>query len=433
MNSILTFIRKKAKSLSNNNIAKSVLIISSGAMMTQALSFLFSPIITRIYPPEEYGVMSLFASTISILSVITSLKYEVALPIEKDEKKAKSLFVSCLIILSIFTLTLFLVIQIFGYNLFSLFQAERLFDYKFLLIVGVFFYGFREILMNWYYRKKDFKFISSSRVSQNLLGNSSKVLLGLLNFGVPGLLIGQVIKETFSVFPFFRKILKSENMFDDFSIKKSYQVIKEYKNYPFYQTPSSFLNVVKNQLPVFSLAFYGSSVVGLYGLANTVVKIPMTLLGNSVRNVFFAEAASIGKENPVGLKKLSNQIFNKLIIIGIFPLILLILFGPFLFTLIFGSNWTQAGQFSRLLALSVYANFVFSPASRVYQILDRQRVKLLIDIFGLLIVLGSFWIARILSPSPNLAILFYSISIFIYYLVIFIISKILVNVEIDRQ
>lgn len=433
MEEVATVIRRKINQLFKSNIAKNIFIVSSGSLITQGISFIFSPIITRIFPPDEYGIMSLFASIVALFSVVSSFKYEMALPIEKDEKKAKNLLILCFILLIIFTGIFWLVVFVDNGALFSLLNAEELLNYRLILVFGIFLYGLREIYMQWYYRKKDFTFMSRVRVGQSLIGNVSKVSFGLLGFGPTGLLIGQIIKESLSTIPFSWRVFKRESIFNNLSTKDIKWNIKRYRDYPMYQTPSSFLSILKNQLPVFSLSFYGSAAVGLYGLANTIVKIPMTLLGNSVRNVFYAEAASIGKENPQKLKKLSNSIFNKLVIIGLFPLFILLLLGPTLFGLVFGEEWIQAGHFSRFLAFSVYADFIFSPVSRVYEVLERQKEKLFIDIFGLIIVLVSFLVARMISSNPNIAIFLYSIAIFGYYLIIFLVSRIMINEEIKSQ
>lgn len=433
MELFIKFIKEKTDSIFKSSFAKGVLIISGGSIMTQAISFIFSPLITRIFPPEDYGIMALFASIVAILSVISSLKYEMAIPIVKEERNAVNLFAVCLIILTIFTTGLLIILMFTDDVLLNLLNAQELNDYKPLLILGIFLYGLREIYMQWFYRRKDFSYISKSSVSQSVIGNISKVVFGILGFGPIGLISGQIIKESFSIIPFSYKFFKEEKISGKVSMKELKWNVKRYKNYPIYQTPSSFLSILKNQLPVFSLAFYGSSAVGLYGLANTVVKIPMTLLGHSVRNVFFAEAASIGKEQPEKLKNLSNSIFKKLVVIGLLPLVVLLLFGPTLFELVFGSEWIQSGHFSRFLAFSMFADFIFSPASRVYEILERQKQKLFIDIFGLVIVLLSFLIAISISPDPNVAILLYSISMFLYYSIIFIVSRILINIKIKNN
>lgn len=431
METIIQFIKKKAMPLLGSDFAKGVFIISTGSVMTQAISFIFSPLVTRIFPPEEYGIMSIFASIVAILSIVSSLKYEMAIPIVEEDKNAINLLALCVIGITIFSSCLLIFFLLTGNTLLNLLNAQELHDFKLLLVIGIFLFSIREVYMQWYYRKKDFAFISKNSVIQSLIGNISKVIFGLLGLGTLGLIIGQIIKESFSVIPFSIKFFKREKKNKIISFDEMKWNLMRYKDYPIYQTPSAFLSVLKNQLPVFSLAFYGSSVVGLYGLANTVVKIPMTLLGHSIRNVFFAEAARIGKRNPLKLKQLSNNIFKKLVFLGLIPLVILSLFGPIIFELVFGSEWIQAGSFSRYLAISVYGDFIFSPISRVFEVLEQQKYKLIIDIFGFVLVLASFYVSRIVSPDPNFAIFLYSLSVFIHYFIMFVVSRVLLNKEIN--
>lgn len=433
MDNIKRKVTSSIQNILNSDIAKGIITISSGAIMAQGLSFIFSPIITRIYPPEQYGVMTVLASVLAILS-ISSLRYEMAIPVERDDQKATNLLSLSVIILFVFSSVLLLLIFSFDNRLLNFINAEELIDYKYFIVLGIFFVGLKNILWQWLYREKKYNKITTAKVTENMVGNISKIGTGLLGYQVPGLLLSQIIKESFSIFPLSYRLLKSKSIK---LIQINFDTMKEmsikYIAYPMYETPGSFLGILKNQMPVFALSFYSSEVVGLYGLANTVVKIPMTLLGHSVRNVFYAEASSIGKDNPQKLKRLANKLFSRLRVIGLIPLFALILFGPFLFSKVFGLEWAESGVYSRYLAIAVYGDFIFSPVSRVYEVLDRVREKMFINIFGLLIVFVSFIFSRFISPNPNIAILLYSIAMFIYYTILYLYSKKYLNIQIERK
>ena len=121
-----------------------------------------------------------------------------------------------------------------------------------------------------------------------------------------------------------------------------------------------------------------------------------------------------------------------MIVIGLVPSIILIIWGPPLFSLFFGSNWYGSGIYARFLTIAIYADFIFSPVSRVYEVLERQREKMLIDLFGLILVLTAFLIARYLSESPDLAILMYSVSMCLIYILQFILARLFLNKEINE-
>ncbi|MGI6537802.1 MAG: oligosaccharide flippase family protein [Caldicoprobacterales bacterium] len=424
---------KKKAQLLKNKIARNILVITGGAAIAQVLNMFFSPIITRLYSPEEYGVMAVLTSLLMVLS-FQSLRYEMAIPIAEDDDKAVNVAGLCLFILCIFSFILTLSLAVKGDVILKLLDADELIKYKYFVSLGVFMVGLYNIQIQWMYRRKNFNLISKTRVGQNLIGNLTKIGAGYLGFGAWGLLLGKIMSESISVISFTKYFVKNElALVKKIKRKDLTWSLKRYKNFPMYQTPSTFLATLKNQLPVFSLTMYGNEVVGLYGLANTVVKLPMTLVGHSVRNVFFAEAASIGKSKPKELKKLSDKLLKKMIVLGLIPLIVLIALGPFLFSLVFGSEWLESGVLARYLAVAIYADFVFSPVSRVYEVLERQKEKMFLDLGGLALVFLSFLTARLLSAEPRFAIILYSLSMTLYYLTTYILSNKYLKDEIRKQ
>ena len=304
---LIKIIKKKFIS---NKFTRNIMIITSGAVAIQALNMIFSPIITRIYPPEEYGVMAVLSSILMILS-FPSFRYELAIPIEKDDNKAINVMALSFISLIIFNFILIVILIMKGEAILSFFRASELSSYAYFIPIGVFVIGFQKILEQWLYRTKDFNLISKAGVWQSLSGNLAKLGTGFSGLGVNGLLFGQVIQQSASIIPLSKNIWnKDKRLIKKINLDDVIWGMKRYKNFPIYQTPSRFLSTFKNQLPVFSLSLYGSQVVGLYGLANSIARLPMTLIGYSVTNVFYAEAASIGRNNPIRLKLLSENIFK---------------------------------------------------------------------------------------------------------------------------
>lgn len=431
MSVLISMIKKEKNKIANSEFTKSILYIVGGTATAQILNILFSPIITRLYLPEQYGILAIFTSIIIVLSSST-LKYEMAIPIPEEDKDAINLIALSFFILLIFTLSLTVVLFIWGDMFLSFFDANSLGQYKYFISLGIFFVGAYEILIKWNYRRKDFKLISKTKVAQNFLGNTFKVVFGYLGFGVIGLLLGKIIRESMSILILIKQMLKKE--------KKNLKLISyrgmlfnfiKYKDFAIYQTPGTFISRFRNQLPIFNIALYGSSAVGLFGLANTIVKLPMNVIGHSVRNVFFAEAASIGKKNPAKLKKLSNKIIIKLVLVGFIPTIILILIGPWLFSLIFGKDWYIAGIYARILSISIYSDFVFSPVSRVFEVIERQKEKMMLDLLGLCIVFLAFAMAKYLSNSAYLAIGLYSVVMSIFHFATFLLARFYVDKEIS--
>ena len=53
---------------------------------------------------------------------------------------------------------------------------------------------------------------------------------------------------------------------------------------------------------------------------------------------------------------------GRLLIVGALPTAVLLLAGPWLFGLVFGPTWTEAGDYARILAVAYLAQFVVNPS-----------------------------------------------------------------------
>ncbi|GAB2319826.1 lipopolysaccharide biosynthesis protein [Alkalibacterium sp. s-m-22] len=426
---ILNDIKRKFES---RKFLKSILLISGGTTLAQGLNILFSPIITRIYLPEEYGLMSILTSVLMILS-FPSLMYEMAIPIPKKDEEAINVTMLSFNILIIFVILLTITLYLSGSWILDFFNARKLAPYKYYISVGVFMIGLYNILIHWMYRRKNFLLISKTQLGQSITGNITKIGLGYLGLGVSGLLIGAIVKQSAGIISLAKDLITKERyLFTNINLNNMFWSMKKYRNFPIYQTPTMIFLRIKNNLPILSLTFYGAQTVGWYSFANTIVKLPMMLVGHSVTKAFYAEAASIGKENPRKLLSLSNKLFKTMAILGLLPLLILAIWGPHIVSVIFGQNWYDSGVFIRILTISIYADFIFSPASRVYEVIERQKGKMIIDFVALILIIIVFVITRYLNTSSYIAIFLYSISMAMTHLVTFTYANRFLKKEVDK-
>lgn len=422
------------KRIFSSKFAKSVILISGGTAIAQVLNAVFSPVITRIYTPEQYGVLTVYLSLLGIMSIAGSLRYEYAIPISDDDAKASNIIMLCIGIL--FTVTLFVVLVILNYGdyILKLLDAEILSRYILLLPVGIFFMGTYNIFHQWAFRQQNFKQISRTKINQSISQNIVAVGLGVLGLGPVGLIVSRIIGQSAGIttlgLDFFKKI---PQYYREIKIRDVHWALKRYKQFPLYSAPGQILNTAGIQLPVlFITSIFGAEVIGFYGLANSIVNMPMSLIGRSVADVFYSEAAKIGRTDPRKLKKISNSLLKKLILLGMIPFLVLVFFGPLLFKIVFGPTWVQAGIFAQIIAILVYVRFVFTPISNIFMVFERQKDALFLDALRVLLVLVTFGIAKYFGLSVHMTILIYSISMSIIYFVTFLTARKIIEFEIKK-
>ena len=78
--------------------ARNVLTLMSGTAIAQGLTLGFAPVLTRIYKPEDFGVLGLYISIVGILSVIICWRYELAIVLPRENKDAINILIMSVII-----------------------------------------------------------------------------------------------------------------------------------------------------------------------------------------------------------------------------------------------------------------------------------------------------------------------------------------------
>ncbi|XDZ69491.1 hypothetical protein AB8878_06195 [Alphaproteobacteria bacterium LSUCC0226] len=70
--------------LLKNTFVRGVSVLVGGTGNVQILSVLAAPIFTRLYTPEVFGVLAVYASLLALIGVISSLRCELAIPLPVD-------------------------------------------------------------------------------------------------------------------------------------------------------------------------------------------------------------------------------------------------------------------------------------------------------------------------------------------------------------
>lgn len=421
--------------LLNNKFSKNVLKIASGTVFAQILNILLSPVIMRIYSPESYGYLTVFTAIMSVLGLVSALAFETAIPVARNEEKAVDVFVVSVITLLLFLIVIFNVLS-FASNLFlGLFGAEILHPYRYWIVAGLFFTGLFSIFNFWAYRKKDFNNITLSKYSQSLGGNLAKIGFGLFSSSSIGLILGRLVGQFCGIILLIIPILKS-----NLNIKKSFNrynissTIVRYKKFPLFSTPTLILISMSSQIPIIFISkFFGSDYVGFYGLAISITFLPVTFIGKSIQDVFYSEAASVAYSDPVKVKKLSNSLLKKLILLGLLPMAVLFLFGPQLFSIVYGNEWLTAGIFSRLLTLYVFSYLVFHPVSVVFSIYEKQNRSFYLNIIKICTIIGIFYIGFNSGLGINIVLIIFSIAMSILEVVKYVMAQVIINDAIKRH
>ncbi|MBQ2542370.1 MAG: oligosaccharide flippase family protein, partial [Bacteroidales bacterium] len=79
------------RKLLNNRILKNVTLLVSGTAIAQIILMLFQLVLRRLYSPEVFGAFSVYMSIVGILVILSTMRYELAVVLPKEDRKASGL------------------------------------------------------------------------------------------------------------------------------------------------------------------------------------------------------------------------------------------------------------------------------------------------------------------------------------------------------
>ncbi|WP_157980763.1 lipopolysaccharide biosynthesis protein [Aliidiomarina taiwanensis] len=406
--------------LRSNEFSRNLTLVLSGNVTAKAIGILSAPIITRIYSPEDYGVFALFMGIVSIIGALSTLRYATAIPLIKNENALEAMLKLCFLMIAIVSAIACFVLLYYSDLFVVTFNAENIRSYLWFFPLAFFATGCYQTLSSWAIREKKFKIITQTTVTQSLSSSLSKILLGLLHLKPSGLLIGVIIQEAAGTFRLLKSMLRKYPLFFkrfNWGLVKSVAV--RYKNFPLIQSWSQLLLALGAQLPVLLIGYlYDLKVAGAFGLAQSMISLPMNLIGQAVAQVYYAEIANMGKENPLEIYRLSAEVIKKMFIIGLFPVLFLLLFGPLTFKFVFGTEWKDAGVYSQILSLLILARFISTPVMSCLNVLEKQMLQLWINLFRVIFIVIVFCFASVLNFDVIEALFIYTITLSIYFLIV---------------
>lgn len=363
--------------LPRSSFVRGVIVLGGGATAGQLILMAAAPLLTRLYSAEEFGIVAVFASMLSILSVVSSLRYELAIPIAKDdEEAAHGVILALLVALAMSLLTLLGVIG-FREQIAAAFKIPAIAGYLWLLPLGLLLLSIYQVFYYWAIRIKRFSAIARTKLMQSV--SSVVVQVGGASLGAVALLLGQVTGQAAGMSSLGILALRDRwHLFREVRLRQVLWVAQRYRQFPYFSTWGGLLNTIGMQLPPLLFAvLFSPAAAGIYALAHRVLSLPMSLVGQAIGNVFLSRAAEARREGNLAL--LVAKVHEKLAQIAMPLSLLLILVSPDLFSLVFGASWRQAGVFAQWMIPWLYLVFITSPLSNLFSVLEKQAQGMMLQ------------------------------------------------------
>ncbi|MDO4987917.1 MAG: oligosaccharide flippase family protein [Synergistes sp.] len=394
------------RTLKNSMLAQASLV-GVGTIAAYGLDVLFMPVLSRVYSPEDFGVLSVTASAVSLLMPFSTMRYYLSIVLPKTRRYTGATIVLSCVLAAIFSFLLFSILLLFGGRICTFFGMGKITDCSLFIPLWIFFYAVFMIFTQLAIRESEFGLIAETKIIQSLSDNIVKICTGMFGMKPFGLFVGTIIGYASAMSVIIKK-LAGKNGLPGSCVTDVKRAALKYRKFPRYDVLTACINVAGTQLiPILVFTLFGARASGFFVAASKLLIVPLSLLGNGIGQVFLQRAVRAKYEG--GLAELTLKTYKTLLMFTTFPIAIFAIFAPHIFQTLLGAKWLAAGIYCRALAFYTIFSFCFMPISFVYSVSNEQDKYMRLEIFYSILGIAVFLLVS-RTGNPQFALLCLSIT-----------------------
>jgi O-antigen/teichoic acid export membrane protein len=376
----------------------SVATLITGSTIAQLIALAIYPILSKIYTPEEHGLFSLYMGIIAFTGIASTGSYHYAVLMPREDKRAVNLAGLSALIAFFLSVLLLLVVLFFRQEAATLLNNPGITGWLWFVPLSTLLIGIFQASLFWSNRNKRFRATAAANLTQSIINSGVKLSTSRLIPGGGGLITGAIVGQVAGALYFIvRWFTVFRNHLRDLSWKGMGAAGREYYRFPGFNMPNNLINNISNSLPIFLLsAFFGAESVGLYGLGFAMIFRPMSLVVNSVEQVF---AQRIIKKFNDGLPVWRDVriLMLRSFQFGLVPFVLAGIFGPLIFRVVFGDAWEESGRMMQILIPWFFTAFIANQLTFLPDLFNRQRKSFVLNLIRLVLRIAGMAVGIVLE------------------------------------
>ena len=403
---------------------RDVVAVATGIAAAQMIAMIFMPFLTRLYGPEAFGAMAAYVAMVNIITPLATLGYSNAIVMPDKDEDASAIIRLCLCCALVSIPATLTIIFLFQEKLIKSAAFETTPILLYFIPISLFLGALVSIADQTAIREGLFRLKASTYVASTLLMNIGRLIGGFLMPLGAVLIILYAIGDLINFLLLLAKSPKKGafELRQWFGFSGIFKAAREQKDFALYRMPQSILNAATLGLPVLLLTdFFNISVAGQYSLAASALAAPLMLLGQSVGEVFYPKITRTIHSDPEQALQLLVKGTIALSLTAILPFGFVFFWGKELFVLVFGENWSTAGEYARWI--SIWMGFTLASRASVASLpgLKMQSYLLIQEVLALFMRTGALYLGFKYFQSDIIAIeLFSLVGIFLNLLFILV-------------
>lgn len=379
----------------NSTFLKNTALIITGNIIAQLLAIIFLPIKSRLYGPELFGEFGIFNATVNLVNGLVCLGLISAIVSPEEDKEASAIYKVCLISCSTFAIILLILVFILS-PVFRIINLSANY-YLVCILMGIFLVinNWASMTYIWGNRKKEYKLLMYNPIIGSIVNFITVIIFAFLDIKSVGLITGAIISQIAIIIHLLLHLKPTDfkHSINDFKF-----VLHRYKEFPLYQMPSNFLKGIGGQLPIIIMGtYFGTNFVGNYNMGQSLLYVPITLVGSALGQVHFKQATDL-YNNGQDVGEFTYRVVKTILYLAFIPLLICSIFGKYIFQIFLGVQWAMAGTIAQIRSYEFLFISMFFSVSYILVVLKKQNVVLIYTISTLIFYnLAVFWGGSVLG------------------------------------
>ncbi|MEO8219366.1 MAG: oligosaccharide flippase family protein [Specibacter sp.] len=364
-------LRVRLKAVFASEFVRHVATLLTGTVAAQALMLVLTPVLSRLYTPEDYGLFSIYSSILSTLTVIAALRYDMAIMLPKSDTDAKVLKRGVTLLILATSVVATLVCAFLGGMIANAFSAPALAPWLALMGLSVFSLSEITALSYWLNRKKDYKTIGINKVLLSSGTGLAQLGLALTKLGgIGGLILGSLFGQLVALLRLRQRSRESRQGLED-ATSSLKELLYRYRRMPLLNGPNALVDSARSTgMSLLIAALYSGAVLGQFYMAWRLLQIPIALINGAISQVFFQKLSI----TPRGrMYPFVRAAVVRSALLGIVPFVLIYLLSPWIFPFFLGGQWQLAASIAQALVPWLFLNLITSPISTIFIVTETQH------------------------------------------------------------
>lgn len=411
--------------LAGSVFGRRVMTLVTGTLSGHLVMAAVTPVVSRLYTPQDFAVIGIFISLLSLLVVVSDGGYSraVLLP-DSDGVGASALVLGAWMVGATAGATV-IGVWLFKDQLAAWTNAPMLGRYLWWLPVMVLAAGLYQVGSFWAIRRHAYHLIARTRVELSAGQAVTIVALGLAKIGGVGLIIGDAVGAVLGACRLAHFAWRRDSaLLRGVTRAGLRSVARRYAYFPVFAMPASLLQSLQTKIPILLIAaFYGAHAAGSLTFAHGVMWVLTTVVSDTVAQVYLGRGAELARRHPEELRQLFHRAARLLLTTLAPPLVLLGVVAPPLFAAVFGGEWLEAGHYVRSLVPALLARLVVGPIFQTLTILERQAWVFWTNATSVGLITAGFVLSHVIGLGAGRAVELYSASVFLTYAALFFLAR----------